>query len=526
MSRWIFEKAQLEQVIIKAPNPAEEEPLRRRTISFMQEAGQRLGMPMQAIATAIVFFQRYFALRTVATPDRLDMATTALFLASKVEDMPKKLCDVICKTRRLHDSVVGTGTGAPIAESSPEYAAIRERVLQLELELLKHLSFDMTVEHPYKTLVSFARKLRATSSSMSAAAAAAAAGADAAATAASAHEREKEDAESRKLVQDAWNFVNDSLVTNLSLRFPPNLISIAALFLAHRRRKKIMTVPGDQPWWVVFGVSVEAVEQICQEILSIYPTNPIDGGFNPNAVTGTTPAHLRSPMSTTPSPAHSPPPKQPHTQQTSPKVPPRAISPKTRPSEATDEDGREKRRAKPQAESSSSTTVAAPPAIPTVPAPVPASVPTTATAKVATERQASPARPMTGVVLTGTAEAATAAEAKDVEMLERSESRERSRERYRERERKTKEKREEERDSRSSRHSHHEHRRKDRDRDRDRDREKDKDRDKGKDKERDRGSSTRERESKSKSKSRSRSRSRSRDREHKHDDRRFHPYHH
>lgn len=143
MSRWLFEKSHLEQALAKSPNPPEEASLRKRTIAFMQEAGQKLNLPQIAIATAIVFFQRYYALRTVATPDRVDMATTALFLASKVEDVPKKLTDVIRAARRLHD-------GVAIEPSSPEFAAIRDRVLQFELDLLKHLSFDMTVEHPYK----------------------------------------------------------------------------------------------------------------------------------------------------------------------------------------------------------------------------------------------------------------------------------------------------------------------------------------------------------------------------------------
>lgn len=69
------------------------------------------------------------------------------FLASKVEESPRKLRDVILKglSIRFKSEQVFT-------ESSPEYQSLYDRILQLEKMALAVLCFDLTVDHPFRHL--------------------------------------------------------------------------------------------------------------------------------------------------------------------------------------------------------------------------------------------------------------------------------------------------------------------------------------------------------------------------------------
>lgn len=73
------------------------------------------------------------------------MALTMVFLASKVEESPRKLRDVILKglSIRFKSSEV-------FSESSPEYLKLYDRVLQLEKMALAVLCFDLTIDHPFR----------------------------------------------------------------------------------------------------------------------------------------------------------------------------------------------------------------------------------------------------------------------------------------------------------------------------------------------------------------------------------------
>lgn len=68
------------------------------------------------------------------------------FLASKVEESPRKLRDVILKGLSIRFK------SDLFSESSPEYQNIYERILKLEKMALAVLCFDLTVDHPFRHL--------------------------------------------------------------------------------------------------------------------------------------------------------------------------------------------------------------------------------------------------------------------------------------------------------------------------------------------------------------------------------------
>ena len=55
--------------------------------------------PQLTIATAIVFYHRFYSRQSYDCYDRFRVATTCLFLAGKVEETPKKIKDVVIETR-------------------------------------------------------------------------------------------------------------------------------------------------------------------------------------------------------------------------------------------------------------------------------------------------------------------------------------------------------------------------------------------------------------------------------------------
>jgi len=227
---WYFTKEEL----TKNFSPEElkaEIALRRNTCAFLQEAGMKLGLPQLTIATAIVFFHRFYSCRRFSEYDRYVIATTCLFLAGKVEETPKKLRDII----KVTDELRNKDTAKKLDLDSPEGWAIRDKILTHELIVLQTVAFDMTIEHPYKYLLMYVKQIQG----------------------------------NRNLAQVAWNFVNDSLRTTLCMQFKPQLIAAAAIYLASKFLKYQLP-EGPKPWWEVFNAKIEDLEEISNQILDLY----------------------------------------------------------------------------------------------------------------------------------------------------------------------------------------------------------------------------------------------------------------
>ena len=118
-----------------------------------------------------------------------------MFLACKVEEEPKKIYDVVnTASQVLH------ARSASLAEKSAQYGDLKENVLTSERALLHTLAFDLRVDHPHQFLVAIKNNLGM----------------------------------NPRYLQTAWNFVNDSLHTDLCLQFPPRTVAAAASYMALR----------------------------------------------------------------------------------------------------------------------------------------------------------------------------------------------------------------------------------------------------------------------------------------------------
>jgi len=216
------------------PDSVQECKLRRAACAFLSEAGGSLKMPQLTIATATIFFHRFFAIHSMKNFDKDAVSMTCLFLAGKVEETPRKLKNVIDNCWKiLHNKNINEKD-----KESEEYLRLREQVLLHEFLLLQTLEFDLTIEHPYKHLLVVMKYLKA----------------------------------DKELAQFAWNFVNDSLRTTVCLQYAPNIIALACIYLAAKYRRSIL---GEgRKWWTEHAVTLDQLHDISSQILELYENSP------------------------------------------------------------------------------------------------------------------------------------------------------------------------------------------------------------------------------------------------------------
>ncbi|XP_051128040.1 cyclin-T1-2-like isoform X2 [Andrographis paniculata] len=138
-------------------DPLHEAHLRYSYCAFLQNLGVRLDLPQTTIATAMVLCHRFFLRRSHAAHDRFMIATAVLFLASKSEETPRPLNDVLrvsCETLHKQDFTI-LSYMLPI----DWFEQYRERITEAEQLVLTTLNFELNVQHPYDSLTDTLQKL-------------------------------------------------------------------------------------------------------------------------------------------------------------------------------------------------------------------------------------------------------------------------------------------------------------------------------------------------------------------------------
>ena len=127
----------------------------------------------------------------------------------------------------------------------------REEIMVLERVLLQTIKFDLQVDHPYNSILLYAKSLKGDRNKLN------------------------------KMVQMSWTFVNDSLCTTVCLQWEPEIIAIAVMYLAVKLSKfevKDWANRRDhhRNWWDQFveGLDPQDLEEICHQVLDLY-TQPV-----------------------------------------------------------------------------------------------------------------------------------------------------------------------------------------------------------------------------------------------------------
>jgi len=110
------------------------------------------------------------------------------------------------------------------------------QVIKAERRVLKELGFCVHVKHPHKLIVMYLQALGF----------------------------EKH----QSIMQMSWNYMNDSLQTDVFVQFDPETIACACIYLS--ARKLHIPLPKRPAWYSLFNSNEKDIQDICQKILKLY----------------------------------------------------------------------------------------------------------------------------------------------------------------------------------------------------------------------------------------------------------------
>ena len=167
------------------------------------------------------------------------IALGALFLATKVEECPRKMRDVLAVFMHLEQKRKGL-TPQPVDIYSNRYSAYKERLVKAEREILKELGFILYTEHPHKFILNYVKLLTA------------------------------DEATLKRLAQYAWNFINDSQRTDVCMRYAPETICCAALWMGARVLQIKLPSEASPPWWELFDAKKADMDAVVARVSALY----------------------------------------------------------------------------------------------------------------------------------------------------------------------------------------------------------------------------------------------------------------
>ncbi|XP_013138285.1 PREDICTED: cyclin-L1 [Papilio polytes] len=220
-----------------------ETDLRILGCEMIQTAGILLKLPQVAMATGQMYLQRFYYSKSFV---RYPMETTAMgsiYLASKVEEKPCRIRDVINVFHHIKQVRAQKNISPLIVDQN--YIELKNQVIKAERRILKELGFCVHVKHPHKLIVVYLQLLK--------------------------YEK------NRQLMQLAWNYMNDALRTDVFMRFAPETIACACIYLT--ARKIGLPLPNNPHWFLLFKVPEEDIREVSLRILQLYKrlkVNPED----------------------------------------------------------------------------------------------------------------------------------------------------------------------------------------------------------------------------------------------------------
>lgn len=196
--------------------------------SFIQVLGEQLKLRQQVIASATVFFKRFYAMNSLNTIDPLLLAPTCVFLASKVEEF-----GVISNTRLINTCSTIIKNKFGYAFAGMEFPYRVQVILECEFYLLENMDCCLVIFQPYRPLVQYCQDLGQGLEEV--------------------------------LLPLAWRIVNDSFRTDVCLLFPPFQIALAALHMA-----SVILGKDLRSWFAELSVDMDKIQEITRYLISLY----------------------------------------------------------------------------------------------------------------------------------------------------------------------------------------------------------------------------------------------------------------
>lgn len=193
--------------------------------NLIQVIGENLKMRQQVIATATIYFKRFYARNSLKCIDPLLMAPTCVFLASKVDEFGvvsnsrmTACCQQVLRSKFTH-------------AYQHEFPYRMPQILECEFYLMEDMDCCLITYHPYRSLLQYIQDLDHDSA----------------------------------LQNLSWRIINDSLRTDLPLIYPPYMIALAALHMA-----SVILNKDTKQWFAELAVDVDKLIEITKEMMALY----------------------------------------------------------------------------------------------------------------------------------------------------------------------------------------------------------------------------------------------------------------
>uniref|UniRef100_A0A8C5R858 Cyclin T2 n=1 Tax=Leptobrachium leishanense TaxID=445787 RepID=A0A8C5R858_9ANUR len=240
-NRWFFTREQLDSSPSRRCGLEADAELsyRQQAANLIQDMGQRLTVSQLTINTAIVYMHRFYMHHSFTKYHRNVISPTALFLAAKVEEQPRKLEHVIKVSYACLNP-----QDATLDAKSDAYLQQAQELVILETTLLQTLGFEITIEHPHTDVVKCTQLVRA----------------------------------SKDLAQTSYFMATNSLhLTTFCLQYKPTVIACVCIHLACKWSNWEIPVSTDSKhWWeyVDQSVTLELLDELTHEFLQILEKTP------------------------------------------------------------------------------------------------------------------------------------------------------------------------------------------------------------------------------------------------------------
>ncbi|KAJ3328141.1 hypothetical protein HDU76_010519 [Blyttiomyces sp. JEL0837] len=190
----------------------------------MQKLGKRMQLRQQVLATASVYFKRFYTRNTIRNSSPILVAATCVYMACKVEETPMHIKNIVAEMRHVMNG--------DTTITLPDVAAIAE----CEFYILEDMEFYTIVFHPYRPLVNYVQDLKL----------------------------------DKSFLQTAWYIVNDCYKCDLPLLYPPHMIALAAIYLASALNAEAAKGADFTSWFASLNVEMEDLIVITQDIFDLY----------------------------------------------------------------------------------------------------------------------------------------------------------------------------------------------------------------------------------------------------------------
>lgn len=187
--------------------------------TVITKLGKKLNFRQRVIATAIVFFRRFYIKNSYCETDPFIVIAACCYVAGKAEESPVHIKNMVAEAR-LFFSQQPYGVKYFPSDNS--------KLAEMEFYLVADLECDLTVFHPYRTLLSICKK--ESSNDLQTEAGEVGVGVDDGPRYWGSGDGQLELPDDA--FQLAWSIINDTYRSDLCLLYPPHLLAITALYLA------------------------------------------------------------------------------------------------------------------------------------------------------------------------------------------------------------------------------------------------------------------------------------------------------